>query len=131
MTAAGNPTLSKTLLAALMASVLVACAGPPERPVAEMTRARTLIEQAEERGAQERAGAELERARGKYRQAEAAIEDRDPEQARRLALQAAVDAEYAAARASSKQAREAAEEMDRTIRTLREEAERRLETPPG
>lgn len=115
----------RTIPAALMASLLlVACAGQPERPDAEMARAQTLIEQAEEHGAQERAAGELERARGKFRQAQSAIDDDENEQARRLALQAAADAEYAAARAGAAEARDAAEELDRTIRTLRDEAAR-------
>jgi hypothetical protein len=122
----------RTLPAALIAGLLlVACAGQPERPEAEMARAQTLIDQAEQHGAQERAAAELERARGKYRQAEAAIEDRETEQARRLALQAAVDAEYASARAGAAEARAAAEELDRTIQTLREESARRTDAPTG
>lgn len=123
---------SRTGPFALMACLMMtACAGQPERPEAEMTRARTLIEQAEEHGAQQHAAAELERARGKYRQAESAAEDRELEQARRLAVQAAADAEYAVARASAAEAREAAGELDRTIRTLREESVRRQEAPPG
>lgn len=104
------------------ALVLAACAAAPERPEAEFSRAQTLIQAAEQQGAQEFAGAELERARGKLGQAEIVADKGDGKQATRLAQQAAVDAELAAAKAAAAKAGKAADELDRSIETLREES---------
>jgi hypothetical protein len=103
-------------------TILAACAGSPERPEAEFSRAQTLIQTAEQQGAQEFAGAELERARGKLSQAEINADEGDGEHATRLAQQAAVDAELAAAKAAAAKARQAADELDQSIETLRNEA---------
>lgn len=110
--------------AAVLAAALTACAGTPERPTADLTRAQTLIQQAEEQGAQQFAAADLERAREKMRQAQAAVDDEEMAEAQRLAAEAAVDAEYAAVKAGSGEARQAAQEIDRGLETLREEASR-------
>lgn len=101
---------------------LAACAGTPERPEAEFSRAQTLIQTAEQQGAQEFAAAELERARGKLGQAEISADEGKGEQATRLAQQAAVDAEVAAAKAAAGKARNAADELDESIEALRSEA---------
>jgi membrane-bound lytic murein transglycosylase len=110
-------------------TAIAACAAAPERPAAEMSRAQTLIEQAEEQGAQEFAAADLERARQKLRQAETAVNDDEMAEARRLAAEAAIDAEFAAVKAKSGEARKAADEIDRSLESLREEASREP-TPP-
>ena len=106
------------------ALVLAACAAAPERPEAEFSRAQTLIQTAEQQGAQEFAGAELESARRKLDQAGIVADEGKGEQATRLAQQAAVDAELAAAKAAAAKARKAADELDRSIETLRSEAVR-------
>jgi membrane-bound lytic murein transglycosylase len=111
-------------------TAIAACAAAPERPAAEMSRAQTLVEQAEEQGAQQFAAADLERARQKLRQAEAAINDKEMAEAHRLAAEAALDAEFATVRAKSGQARKAADEVDRSLESLREEASRGT-TPPS
>ena len=117
------------LLPPVAACALVAgCGSQPARPVEQLARARTLIEQAERTGAAGPAAADLEQARGKLRQAEAAAKDGDQETALRLANQAAVDAELAQARASAAEARRSAEELKRSLDALREEASRRPET---
>lgn len=107
-----------------LAVTLTACAATPEAPTAEMTRARTLIEQAEQQGAQQFAGAELERAREKLRRAEADVDQGNTEEAERMSMQAAVDAEYAAVKASSAEAQKAADELDQSLETLRQESTR-------
>lgn len=101
------------------------CAGPPVRPVEELTRAQTLIEQAEKTGAPRFAASELERARGKVAAAEAAAAKGEQETARRLATEAALDAEYAAALAAAGAAKQAADEIQKSTESLREEAARR------
>jgi flagellar biosynthesis component FlhA len=109
---------------------LTACAGAPERPTAEFSRAQTMIQTAEQQGAQEFAGVELERARGKLRQAETEANEGDTEQSERLAQQAAIDAELAAAKSAAAKARKAADELERSLETLRNEAARG-QTPPS
>ena len=104
------------------ALILAACAAAPARPEAEFSRAQTLIQTAEQQGAQELAGAELESARRKLDQAGIVADKGDGEQATRLAQQAAVDAELAAAKAAAAKARKAADELDRSIETLRSES---------
>ena len=111
---------------ASMTSLLIACSTPP-RPVEELTRARTMIEQAEQAGAQEFAGAELERAREQLRQANAAAEkknEKDMDTARRMALQAASDAQLAAAKTRQAKAERAAQEVATGTQTLQQETDR-------
>lgn len=115
----------------MLTAVFVAgCASQPERPVAEMSRAKALIEQAEQQGAQQFAGAELERARQKLSQADAAVERGDTEEAARLSLQAALDAELAGAKARSAEAKKSADELDQSVESLRQEATRNPTAPP-
>lgn len=122
--------LRNQIPAAILAAVIAGCAGTPERPTAEITRAQTLIEQAEEQGTQQFAAADLERAREKLRGAQSAVENDEMREAHRLAAEAAVDAEYAAVKAGSGEARQAAQELDRTLEKLREEASR-SQPPPA
>ena len=53
------------IVSGLLGLLLAACAAEAERPTADMTRASTLIEQAEKAGAQQYAAAELQQARDK------------------------------------------------------------------
>jgi hypothetical protein len=112
--------------AALAAVGLVSCAGEPERPSAEMTRAGTIIGQAEkDTDTQQFAAAELQQARDKLNQAEMASKDGRNAEAERLAMQAALDAEYATAKAGNGEAQKAAEELDRSLESLRQESARK------
>ena len=112
------------ILAACTSVVLAACASNAERPTAEIARANTLIEQAERAGAQRYAAAELQSARDKLQQVEAAVKDGKGDRALYLAQQASADAELAAARASKGEAERAATEVDKGTETLRKEADR-------
>ena len=119
-------TINRTLPVLSLALIFAAsCAGTPERPVMELTRAKTMIDQAEKTGAPRFAGAELERARNKVAAAEAAAADGEQETARRLATEAALDAEYAAALASAGEAKQAEVEVQKSVESLRDEAARR------
>jgi hypothetical protein len=91
----------------------------------ELTRAKTLIDQAEKTGAPRFAAAELERARNKVAAAESAASNGEQETARSLATEAALDAEYAAALASAGEAKQAEEEIQKSVESLRDEAARR------
>jgi hypothetical protein len=89
-----------------------------------MTRARTLIEQAERAGAQRYAAVELESARDKLRQADTAARDGKQEVANERAAEAVADAELANARVRTGEAQRAADELQRSNETLRQETER-------
>jgi hypothetical protein len=110
------------LLVALFAT---GCGSEPKRPTEQLTRAQTLIEQAEKSGAQQYAAADLETARNKLQAANQAAEKGKQEAATQLATEAAVDAELATARAASGEARRAAEELGKSTDTLREETTRK------
>lgn len=118
------------LMAAALSVFAVGCASTPPA-TAEITRARTLIEQAEKSGAQRYAAVELDQARNKLRLAEAANEDGKGDEARARANEAAADAELAQARTSSGEAQRAAEEVQKSTETLRQESQRQqLSTSP-
>jgi membrane-bound lytic murein transglycosylase len=111
------------LIAAAIAVVSAGCASTP-RPDPEITRARTLIEQAEKAGAQQYAAVELDQARNKLRLADAANRDGKRDDARARANEASADAELALARTNSGEAKKAAEQVQESTETLRREAQR-------
>jgi hypothetical protein len=115
------------LIAAAIGIVAAGCASTP-RADPEITRARTLIEQAEKAGAQQYAAVELDHARDKLRLADAANKDGKGDEARARANEAAADAELAMARANSGEAKKAAQEVHESTETLRQEAERKEAT---
>ena len=117
------------LVATASALLLAGCAAEVERPTEEMTRAKTLIDQAEKAGAQRYAAAELQQAREKLQDADEAVDDGKGEVAKRLAMEATVDAELAVARTASGEAQRAAEEINRSTETLQREATRDSTTP--
>jgi len=116
------------LIAAAIGLLSAGCATSPE-PTAEITRARTLIEQAEKAGAQRYAAVQVDQARNKLRLAEAAAEKGKNDEARARANEAAADAELAMARTTSGEAEKAAEEVQRSTETLQRETERKQLTP--
>jgi hypothetical protein len=106
---------------------LTGCASsqPPEAAVtAEMATAQSAVEQAEQSDAADHAALELRNARQKLEQAQAAMDSGDRTLALRLAEQAAVDAELAEAKSRSSRAQQAVDEVQASIRALREEIER-------
>ena len=123
-------SLRTGILTVVFCGLLVACAGQSDRPVEQLTRAQTLIDQAEKAGAQRYAAADLETARNKLSAANAAAEKGKHEAARDLATEAALDAELASARATSGQARQDAQDVSKGVETLRDEAARQSD-PPG
>ena len=110
-----------SLVAALW---LTGCASNDVRPIEQLTRAETSIEQAEDAGAPEHSALELDQARQKLEQAREAAAAEEYGTARLLAEQATADAELAAARAQEAEARQAAAEVRDSIATLRREATR-------
>jgi chromosome segregation ATPase len=124
------PALRSSMRAAGMAltiaalSLLAACAGQTEQSMEAIARADASIEQAEQSGARELASANLDAAKDKYSKAEVAVEKGDTVLAQRLAEEAELDAELAAATARTDKAEKAVEELHRSIETLRQEIAR-------
>jgi hypothetical protein len=115
----------KLFVAALAAAALAAgCASKPPRPTEEMTRAQTLVDQAEQSGAQQFAASELSSAREKLQRADDAADKGNTEAARRLAVEASLDARLAVAKTSSGKAQASAGEVNQSVETLRREATR-------
>jgi hypothetical protein len=120
-------TPGKPATAVLAAAMLVfagACASTPDRPEGELATAEAGIAQAQQSGAAEHSPAELAAAQNKLAEAKSAAERDDMLAARRLAEQAALDAELAVAMTRNQQAVSAVDELNDTIEALREEIAR-------
>lgn len=117
------------LIIAAAGLLAAGCATNPGA-TAEITRARTLIEQAEKSDAQQFAAVELDSARNKLREADDAQKRGDDDDARARANEAAAAAELASARAQSARAQRAAEEVQKSNETLQREASRDTGTTP-
>jgi chromosome segregation ATPase len=90
-----------------------------------VARSETALRQAQQTVGNSEAGAiELQRARDHMTQAREALNDEKEKPAMRHAQEAELQAELAVAKAQSASARKAAEELQASIRTLRQEAER-------
>lgn len=113
----------RTLLATtvLMPFILAACASTGDRADEQLAHASESIEAAEQSGGREYGPVALESAQTKLTLARIAMERGEHEEALRLAHEAELEAELAAAQASRGKAEDALEELDDSIRTLREE----------
>jgi hypothetical protein len=98
------------------------CAGTPP-PTAELAQAHTLVDQAEQGGAAQFASADLAIARSKLQQADQDAR-KQPEQSKRLAEEATVDARVALARTGTVKAQQAMRDVNAGTQTLRSETER-------
>lgn len=117
--------ISKYMILAV--PLLAACTSTPPVPNEELAVARSAVSSAEDAGAREYAALDLRRANQKLKQAEAAREAENYQQALHMAEQAEIDARYAAFRARSERANDAVEELERGIAQLRAEVARTLE----
>jgi len=108
----------RTPLAVALVCGLAACSGgdPPQAQLGAGAQAVTAAEQA---GAMRYSPVEFQAARDKLNAARTASAEGDYERARRLAEQAQVDAELAAARARGGAAEEAARTVQQDIQALR------------
>jgi Domain of unknown function (DUF4398) len=111
------------LLSALTV-LLGACASPP-MPTDQIAVTTAAIAHAEAAGGQALAPAEMGMARDKLRRANLAVAAQAPDEARRLAQQAQVDALLAEAKAESVRAKKAAAEVQAASQALREEMGRK------
>ena len=110
----------------LATSILfVGCGGVSEVTKERVARSETAVRQAQQNvGNAEQGAIELQKARDHLEQARKALDDEKEQPALRHAQQAELFAELAVARTQSASARRAAEELQASIRTLRQEAER-------
>jgi hypothetical protein len=115
-------TLSALALGAC--TVGAGCASQPPVPSEQITKARTLVEQADKSNAQRYAAADLQRAHDELSNADKAVSERKYADARRYAEDAQVDADLASARASSGEAQRAAQEINRGMDSLQQESQR-------
>jgi hypothetical protein len=105
------------------------CAGNSQRADAgayqeEFARAEASIDEAEKVGAYEHGSADLNRAREKLNAARKASEQGDEDVAQRLAIEADLDADVAAATARNQEMQGAVTELQQSIRTLQDELRR-------
>jgi hypothetical protein len=107
-------TTRPALLLAAGLALCASCAGPP--PERELGQADLALRAAETSGAAERAPAELALAREKRDRALAAADRGDADAARRLAVEATVDARLAETRAEAAAAETARIEIERRLR---------------
>src|SRR5690606_34784493 len=113
--------LIRSLLAGTCAvAVLAGCNSVPA-PREQLAVGKASIESAQTAGAAELAPVELNRAREKFAQAQAAMKEERYEVARILAEQADADAKVAYSRANAERSRRAAEEINASLRTLRQQ----------
>ena len=104
---------------------LIGCGGVSEVTKDRVARSETAVRQSQQTIGKSEAGAvELQEARNHLEQARRALDDKKEEAALRHAQQAELSAELAVAKSQSASARHAAEELQSSIRTLREEAAR-------
>jgi len=96
-------------------------AGRP--PTADLAQATLAVQEADKSAAPQYAPAELHTARQELESAQRALREKAYTTARRLAERALVHAQLATAKAETEQARQAAAALQRSIDTLRQEAE--------
>lgn len=108
----------------MMVLLLGACASAPVPPKDALIAAGDAIAMAEEAGARQFAGAELDEARQQLMKAESAVEKQDMISAERHAEQARVSAQLAAAKSESAKAVAINNEMKRGAEALTEEMRR-------
>lgn len=107
--------------AAVMAALLLGgCAGNEPRPDHRLDTARAAITEAESSGAREVAPVLLNQARNKIDAARRHMSREEYAEARRLLEESTADARLAKARAATAQAQQAVDELNETIRMLRE-----------
>jgi hypothetical protein len=109
--------------AVLLCAAAAGCASGP-KPSDELTKAHTVVEQADKGNAQRYAAADLQRAHDELSEAERADGKKRYDEARYLAQRAEADADVAVARGNSAEAQKAAQEVKDSNRTLQQESER-------
>jgi len=107
----------------------VGCASEGPKPNDELTKAHTVVEQADKGGtAQRYAAADLQRAHDELSDADRLSGQKKYDEARAFAQRAEVDADLAVARGSSAEQRKAAEDVMKANDALRQEAGRNADS---
>ena len=119
-----TPSALRSLALVALVAVASGCASSKPPPTAQLAESRTVIAQAEQTGADRYAPLELRKAKQKLDEAERLASKGDYDSARRMAEQAAVDAELAETLAQSQKAQAAVQEIRATIEALRQEIRR-------
>jgi septal ring factor EnvC (AmiA/AmiB activator) len=109
---------------------IVACASAP-MPVDKLAVAKSSVDRAEQAQAAQYAQVELSTARNKLAAAQAAADKHDADVAARLADQADVDAQLAEYTARAKQQQQLVDQMDASLRDLRNETLRNSSANDG
>ena len=112
---------SATALACVFAA---GCASEGPAPREEMSRAHTLVDQADKSNAQRYAAADVQRAHDELNTAERFYGEKKYDEARAQAESAAADADLASARGAAGEAQHAASEVTKGNSSLRQEAQR-------
>lgn len=107
---------------------LTACASDKTPATADVAVSRAAVANATSAGAADLAPAEMQAAREKMMRANKALEAKDYKLAQDLAAQASADAQLAQSKANSTKATAAADELQQSIRVLREELNRNSTT---
>jgi len=103
----------------------VGCASEGPKPTDELTKAHTVVEQADKGGtAQRYAAADLQRAHDELSDADRMSGQKKYDEARAFAQRAEVDADLAVARGNSAEQRKAAEDVMKANDALRQETGR-------
>jgi hypothetical protein len=115
---------TSTLLGTLGASGCASNDVVEQAALNDITRAEASLERAQQAGAQRYSSREVNLARDKLEQARDAQQQGDRERAERLAAEAELDAELAAATAGNEEMQAALRELRDSLQTLREETQR-------
>ena len=123
----------RTLLAATTGTLVclgaVGCASEGPKPTDELTKAHTIVEQADKGGtAQRYAAADLQRAHDELSDADRLSGQKKYDEARSFAQRAEVDADLAVARGNSAEQQKAAEDVLKANEALRQETGRNVES---
>lgn len=103
---------------------LAACASDKTPATADVAVSRAAVANATSAGAADLAPAEMQSAREKLMRANQALAAKDYKTAQDLATQASADAQLAQSKANSSKATAAADELQQSIRVLRDELNR-------
>ena len=107
----------------------VGCASEGPKPTDELTKAHTVVEQADKGGtAQRYAAADLQRAHDELSDADRLNGQKKYDEARSFAQRAEVDADLAVARGNSAEQQKAAEDVMKANDALRQESGRNMES---
>jgi hypothetical protein len=116
---------------ALVCLSAAGCATEGAKPTDELTKAHTVVEQADKGGnAQRYAAADLQRAHDELSDADRLDGQRKYDEARYFAQRAEVDADLAVARGNSAEAQKAAADVTNANNTLQQETERNSAAGP-